>query len=137
MLARFEVLRARQSRGFAELVRHIRAQIERFGTPCPQILTDLDAVLRRNCGLPQHAGDLDALLADTPFLLPDEGASLLLAFAKELGRSYREEQLRCCDYYLAKLTPLCDSICKESERRVRLCFLLPIALSGALVLMLI
>ncbi len=137
LLARFELLRARQARGFCELVRHIRAQIERFGTPCPQILARLDTDLRLRCVLPQHTGDLGELLAETLLLVPDEIAALLRSFATELGSTYLAEQLRCCDYYLAKLTPLCEALWAESARRVRLSFLLPIALAGALALLLI
>ncbi len=136
-LSAFERARAQQAAGFLSLLRHIRVQIACYGTPCEQILARADSSLRHACRFPLQKGGLAMLLASTPLLVPREIATLLLQFAAELGSSYREEQLRCCDYYLTQLTPLCERVRTELPRRIRMAWLLPIALGASLLLMLI
>ena len=65
-----------------------------------------------------------------------EYAALLRDFAASLGTGYREEELRYCDYYLARLTPLAQRTRDELEKRMRLALVLPLALSAALILLL-
>ena len=77
------------------------------------------------------------MTAKTKLWLPDEACALLCDFSKDLGTTYREEQLRCCDYYLSRLCPICEKLRAEQPRRIRLAWLLPIALCTALILMLI
>lgn len=137
LLARFEQKRCRQAEGFVALVRHVRLQIDCFATPVERILASLDESIREDCALPPHAESFSALLASTRLLVPEELRDLLIGFSGDLGSSYREEQLRCCDYYLSRMTPHCERIRAELPRRVRLWLLLPGALSAALCLMLI
>ena len=137
LLARFEQRRCKQAEGFIALVRHVRLQIDCFATPVERILASLDASIRADCALPSRADSFPALLASTELLVPEELRDLLIGFSSDLGSSYREEQLRCCDYYLSRMTPYCERIRAELSRRVRLWLLLPGALSAALCLMLI
>ena len=60
---------------------------------------------------------------------------LLRDFSNTLGSSYREEQLRCCDYYIARLVPLCERLRTELPKRLRLAWILPLAVAGALILL--
>lgn len=137
MLVAFEQKRYRQAEGFLSLLRHIRLQIDCFSLPVSRILSTLPPQIRETCDIPANAHDFPELLANTRLLLPAEACELLSSFAKELGSSYREEQLRLCDYYTARLVPYCERICQEHSRRVRLALILPIALAAALALLLI
>ena len=134
--ASFERARCRQAEGFVDLVRNIRLQIDCFGTPIAGILAALDAKLYATLGTPCVPADLDALLSQTPLLVDREYAQLLWDFAACLGTGYREEELRYCDYYLARLTPLAQKTRDELEKRTRLAMILPLALTAALALLL-
>ena len=136
-LCLFERRRCRQAEGFLSLLRHIRMQIDCFSLPVCKILSTLDAQLRIDCCVPERASDFAALLESTRLLLPEEACTLLQDFSRDLGKNYREEQLRCCDYYLSRLSPLCEKLRTELPRRLRLAWLLPTALCAALILMLI
>ena len=134
--ARFERARCLQSEGFVDLIRNIRLQIECFGTPISKILSGLDDKLYASLGVKQVPHDLDTLLSQTLLLVDREFLKLLREFAKSLGTGYREEELRYCDYYLARLVPLAQNMRDELEKRVRLALILPPALSAALILLL-
>ena len=56
---------------------------------------------------------------------------------KQNGGSYRAEQLRCCDYYLERIVPLCDRMTGELPKRERMALILPMAMAAILVLMLL
>lgn len=135
-LVRFERMKCRQAEGFLNLLRNIRLQIDCFGTPVGQILSSIDATLGKDIGITQKAQSFSELLKNTPLLLPKDFCRLLEEFALSLGTGYREEELRYCDYYIARLDPMCARMCEELEKRTRLALILPLALTGALILML-
>lgn len=135
-LARFERARCLQAEGFVDLVRNVRLQIDCFGTPVAGILATLDEKLYSALGAPKGCTDLHTLLSGTLLLVEREYAKLLRDFAAALGTGYREEELRYCDYYLARLTPLAQRTRDELEKRMRLALVLPLALSAALILLL-
>lgn len=137
LLAAYEKRRCRQAAGFLALLRHIRVQIECFSLPVPKILALCDERVRRDCGVPTGVEDFSALLSATRLCVPEAVASLLFDFAGQLGGCFREEQLRSCEYYLARLEELCKEMEEELPRRLRLSFLLPVSLTGIVVLTLI
>ena len=134
--ASFERARCKQAEAFVDLIRNIRLQIECFGTPIAGILASLDSQLYTALGASKPPADLDALLAHVTLLVDREYAQLLREFAACLGTGYREEELRYCDYYIARLSPLAQKMRDELEKRTRLALVLPLALSAALILLL-
>lgn len=134
--ASFERTRCRQAEGFVDLIRNIRLQIDCFATPITGILASLDAQLYASLGTPCVPPDLNTLLVQTPLLVNREYTQLLWDFAACLGTGYREEELRYCDYYLARFAPLAQKTRDELEKRTRLAMILPLALSAALILLL-
>lgn len=137
MLVRFEQKRCRQAEGFLALLRHIRLQIDCFSLPVARILATLPPELCATCDIQNNVRDFPTLLTRSTLLLPDDMCELLVAFGNDLGSSYREDQLRLCDYYVTRLTPLCERIRAEQTRRTRLALVLPLALAAALALLLI
>ena len=135
-LAAFERAKCRQAEGMLDLIRHIRLQIDCFGTPLSAILCSLDDKLYAALGAPRDCTDMETLLMRTPLLLDRELCRLLRDFAASLGTGYREEELRFCDYYLERLSPPVQRIRKELEKKTRLSLVLPPALSAALILLL-
>ncbi len=136
LTASFERKKCLQAEGFVDLVRNIRLQIDCFGTPVAKILTSLDKKLYATLGAPCDCTDLEDLLQKTMLLVDPDYARLLFDFAASLGTGYREEELRYCDYYLARLVPLAQQIREELEKRTRLALLVAPALSAALILLL-
>ena len=136
LLTRFERAKCLQTEAFVDLIRNVRLQIDCFGTPIGQILASLDDKLYAALGAPRDPCDLSDLLDKTLLLVDREYAGLLRDFAAALGTGYREEELRYCDYYLARLIPLAQKIRDELEKRIRLALILPSALAAALVLLL-
>ncbi|MBO7342242.1 MAG: hypothetical protein J6U87_06130 [Clostridia bacterium] len=135
-LAGFERAKCLQAEGFVDLIRNIRLQIDCFGTPVSKILASLDEKLYAALGAKRGAADLHAMLLSTLLLVDREFTKLLFDFAASLGTGYREEELRYCDYYLERLSPLSQKTREELEKRMRLALILPLALSGALILLL-
>lgn len=135
-LCSFERKRTKQADAFLTLIRNVRLQIDCFGTPVGQILSSLDTHTREELGAPAQAQDMAELLARTQLLLPRELCRLLYEFAAALGTGYREDEIRYCEYYTARLEPLGQRLDDELEKRVRLAFLLPLSLVAMLILLL-
>ena len=136
-LSAFHRRRLAQAEGFLALLRLIRLQIDCFSMPVSRILAECDREILVACGTEAVPGDFKALLQSVHLYLPEEMCRLLEDFSARLGGSYREEELRCCDYYLARLTPSCDALRTELGSRERVALFLPPALSVALILLLI
>ena len=138
LFAAFERRKCRQAQGFVALLRYVRLQVECFSQPVAKILAHCDGQILTDCGTESVAlADFSALLADTRLYLPEEFCRLLHDFGRQLGGSYRAEQLRCCDYYLERIVPLCDRMRGELPKRERMALILPMAMAALLVLMLL
>ena len=136
-LLRFERRRYLQAEGFLALLRTVRLDIDCFSMPVDRILRQCDPRLLVACGVTQPAADMRALLDRARLYLPEEFCRLLWDFAAQLGTGYRADQLRCCDYYLARLEPFCDQMRAELPKREKMAFLLPSAVAAVLALMLL
>ncbi|MBQ2249468.1 MAG: hypothetical protein II326_04770, partial [Clostridia bacterium] len=79
---------------------------------------------------------LSELLHQGRLYLSPEAYRLLSGFVREIGSSYREEQLRRCDYYLEAVHPLREKIAEEQPVRIRLSVTLGICLSIATAILL-
>lgn len=134
--AAFERKKLLQAEGFLSLLRHLRAQIDCFSMPISQIFSGCDKGVLEACGTERVPKDLGSLLRDVKLYLSEEMCGLLKDLATRLGAGYREEQLRCIDYYIARLTPYCDTLRGDLPKRERMALLLPLALCVALVLLL-
>ena len=80
--------------------------------------------------------DLGALLRSARLYLPEEMSELLFSLSGELGGTYRAEQVRCIDHYIARFTPLCEELKRELPKWEKLALVLPLSLSAALMLLL-
>lgn len=136
--AAFERRRYRQAEGFVALLRHIRLQIDCFSLPVERILAVCDHRILVDCGTEAtKLPDFNAVLHGTRLYVPEEMCRLLADFGAQLGGTYREEQLRCCDYFLERLIPCCDALRAELPKRERMALILPMAIAAMLVLLLL
>ncbi len=136
----FERRRVRQSEGMLMLLRHIRTQISCFRTPIGDIYASFCSDELESCGfLPRlrEGEDFCTALQECrqSLLLDEEETDLLAAFGKEVGGSYRDEQVEGCDYYIGELERICRNRREEQPKRVRLARSL--VLAGGLLLILI
>lgn len=103
-----------------DLIFHIRGQIDCYLMPLDEILACADRELLLSCMCHTPHPDLKTLLASSSPYLGGECKRLLTAFVREIGGSYREEQLRRCDYYINALRAIRDKLAADLPARVKL-----------------
>ena len=122
--SRMEMRRVRQTEGFLLLLRHIKAQISCFCTPLCDIYRDFENDSLSSVGFLsalREGGFSYALeVCRGKIYLEHDVINMLLGFGEELGKSYREEQLEFCDYYISQLECSYDKNRKEQPQRSRL-----------------
>ncbi len=128
--------RQRRLECFLQLVRQIENEISCFQTPLDEIYGRFEGEALKKCGfiacLRAH-GMTQALKEKRHQLcFSDEEFRLLLDFSAELGTSYREEQLRGCEYYRRALEDYCKRGRETLPARLKLCRSL--AVTGGLLL---
>ena len=136
-LCRFERMRCKQAQALFEMMQYVRAQIDCFSLSLPKILKQTDAQLLRDCGASRAPASFEELLLQCEPLPTDKMRALLFDFAAALGKDYRTEQLRLCNYYIERFSALCEELRRELDRRLKLMRLLPCTLGAALILLLI
>ena len=104
--------------GLAALLRFFRIQIDCFCTPVGEIFRRCDEKVLFSCGFLGIPRDFDEFLAKTSF--SPEADALLASFSAELGTSFREEQLKSCDYHIAKFCELRDKTAEKTKKQVRI-----------------
>lgn len=119
-----EAKRVRQTEGFLLLLRHIKAQISCFCTPVCDIFSSFENealacigfldTLKKN----DFSSALD--ICREKIYLDGEEINLLSAFGEELGKSYRQEQIENCDYYIGELESSYTRRREEQPRKSRL-----------------
>ena len=116
-LNRRAVAALRQNEGMMSLLRTVRGQIECFARPISEILSASDTRDLLACGYfgEETPSDLLGLLSQCK-VYDRATVKIVLQFAEEFGRGYREDEVRACDYVLSRL----------EERRVQMAAELPI-----------
>ena len=118
--ARFEKKRLSVLDAWMELLLYIRGQIDCYLMPIDRILGLADRDLLRACSGGKPVSSLtDTLHGALPYL-DFESRRLLSSLARELGSSYREEQLKRCDYYLQALQRQREKLEQALPNRIKL-----------------
>ena len=116
---RFEERRLRTLDGLIALITYIKGQVDCFALPIKEILSRLPAEIFYDCNCPEGADSIDEIVAECRIYLEEESLRLVEAFASEFGSTFREEQLRRCDYYISSLGAerhvLVDEVTKRSR----------------------
>lgn len=119
-----------------DLLFHIRGQIDCYLMPLDEILACADPRILTACMCHTPHPDLHMLFEASSPYLTGEGKRLLTGFIREIGGSYREEQLRRCDYYINALRTVRDKIAMDLPARVKLCITLSLCTAiGAVILL--
>lgn len=107
--------------GWLGLLLYVRGQIDCYLMPLDEILSSADKDLLHAAGAGHPPTSWEGLLRAAMPYLGKESARLLTSFTRELGTSYREEQLRRCDYYLVALEKERDRLAATLPARLKLC----------------
>lgn len=126
---------------FLLLIRFIESEISCYQTPLDDIYRKFEGEALEKCGflaVLRERGMREALKeCRSALCFSDEEYRLLELFACELGKSYREEQLRGCEYYRRMLENYCHEGRQELPARLKLCRSLTVTGGLLLVLLLI
>ena len=120
------------------LLRYIRAQLAGFNMPYDEIFRRCRLEFDRGCfdGRLREHGLKDALREAGKSIFPDrELFEILSEFADGLGRSGSEEQLRHCDFYLARLEEQISLMEKALSGQVKTCA--SVSFAGAALLLIL
>ena len=137
LLNRADTVKLSQLEAIISLLKFIRLQIDYYCVPVKEIFARAEPALLKACGvdqMPESFCDLLDSISPTP---AGDIMSVLISFSNELGGSYREEQLRSCDYHINRLEELHSAISKETEKRKKLNRVLPFSIAAAIVILLI
>ena len=115
----FQEKRLRTLDGFIALLMYIKGQVDCYALPLYEILTGIPAGLLCDCNCPEGAGSLDELVSESRIYLEDESLRLLEAFSLEFGSTFREEQLRRCDFYISSLVEERMRLSEDVKRRAK------------------
>lgn len=125
LFSRMQRGRQRRLECFLQLIRLIESEISCYQTPLGDIYRHFDGEALESCGfisVLREKGMAAALTeCRSALCFSDEEFTLLMDFSAELGKSYREEQLRGCEYYRRMLEGYCAEGREELPRRLKLC----------------
>lgn len=118
---RYERTRLRILDGWIDLIFFIRGQIDCYLMPLDEILRKADGELLRACSVKSaHTDSLETILHNGTIYFSADTHRLLSAFVREIGCSYREDQLRQCDYYIQALRNQREQIASQLPSRIKL-----------------
>lgn len=126
---RYEKAKLGQTDAFVTLLRYIKKQIECFSAPISTIIGQCDSKLLEECGIYLKGKKemfFSQLLQNCTFYIDAEAIDIIKKFANEFGKSYREDQLKSCDYYISELIKYREKtvgeLPKERKMRFAICF---------------
>lgn len=130
--------RATQSEALIAFVRFVRAQIECFAMPASEIILRCDKRLLADCGFSVLEQDRSfEELARGISIADGETREIIESFLRGFGKSYREEQVKECDYYIELLTERRQKIFEElpNKKRVNSALCISSALAAVILLL--
>ena len=90
--------------GLISLIFFIKGQVDCYARPVSEILASVPPDILVDCNSHSGAESLEEIAESCKSYLDDEPGRLISTFATEFGTTFREEQLRRCDYYIAALS---------------------------------
>ncbi len=123
-----EQRRSRVLRDWIDRMVYIRRQIDLYLSPLNDIMVSL--------GFHDGKNALPRLLRENAEDLSPEAHRILLQVTEGLGRGYREEQIRLCNYALSELQTLYEKQQSEKPSRMRVMTALWVSMPLCLVILL-
>ena len=116
---RFQRKRLQTLDGFIALITYIKGRIDCYALPLADILSSLSLEIFYACNCPEGALTLDEIVSKSRIYLDEESERLLDSFSVEFGSTFREEQLRRCDYYIEALSEQRRRVADEVRKKSR------------------
>ena len=133
-----EKRRLTQLQAFTSVVRRLGQQIEGFSSPVPEILKKTDPALLCACGAQvPDTKSFASFLDSCDLALSTQEKSVLFDFAADLGRKFRDEQVRSCTLCADRLDELSKNAELQLPKRRKVTYTLFICSALALVIILI
>ena len=128
----------RQAEGWLALLRYVKSQVDCFALPMGRILEGCERSVLRECGYGEEKRpeDLEELLAHSA-IRDGETERIVRGFAREFGKSYREEQTKGCAYYCELLSERREALASQLPTRKKMNSTLWISGALAVVILLI
>ena len=120
---------------FISLIFYIKGQVDCYSKPIGEIISESPAEIIKNCD-PSGCMNLCDMVERNRIYLSPESFRLLYCFASEFGSTYREEQMKRCDYYIEALTEERRILSTELPNRKKVYSTLIICSSLCLLIML-
>lgn len=120
---------------FISLLFYIKGQVDCYSKPIAEILSGAPSEILNNCSSELNMGLCDLVEKNRIYLSP-ESFRLLYCFASEFGSTYREEQMKRCDYYIEALGEERKNMAEDIPKKSRIYSTLAICSSLCLVIML-
>lgn len=122
---------------YISLLFFIKGQIDCYLRPISEILGMADERIIEGCGFKKSTpSSLTEMLPYSRIYLEDESRRLLYNFSEEFGSTYKDEQLKRCDYYIESLLVERNALCDEIPSRSKAGSALWMCTSFALMIML-
>lgn len=125
----YEKKRLRILDGWIDLIFYIRTHIDCYLMPLGEILAAGREEIPELYVHADAATDLHAILRASVIYLDGDAKRLLERFVREIGSSYREEQVHRCDYYITALRALREQYAAELPTRLRISVTLSLCVS--------
>ena len=121
---------------FILLIGRIRTDIACFSRPLCEIYAGFEADVFEKSGfiktLKEKGLSCAIEITEHKFSLCEENMAIIKQFASTIGKSYKEEEIKTCDYYISQLSErhkvLKDSFPKRNKLSRSLCFLLGVSI---------
>ena len=134
---RFQKKRLSVLDSYISLLFFIKGQIDCYLRPISEILSMADSRVIEGCGYKNGSpSSLIEMLPHSRIYLEEESQRLLCNFAEEFGGTYKDEQLKRCDYYIESLLVQRGALCDEIPSRNKVGSALWMCASFALMIML-
>lgn len=126
--SRREKKRLRAIDGYISLLFYIKGQIDCYARPIADILRGADRRIIADCigitdtdTLSGQYDEFPVLVEESGDLLEPESRRILQTFSGELGSTFRDEQIKRCDYYIEALTRERERLFEAIPTRTRVC----------------
>lgn len=122
-----------------DMISYIRDNIEHLMKPLPDIFRNYNNTYLESCGFLEtvRKGNLLQAWETHHFSISREAFRLIDEFIRNIGKGYRTEELRLCEYTLGRLRKLLDHVQADTVNQLKLYRTVPMmfALSVILILM--
>lgn len=121
---------------FVLLISRVRAEITCFSRPLPEIYAGFESEIFERSGflkvLKENGLSCALESAGHKLALREENFDIIKQFADVIGKSYRDEEIKTCDYYISQLSERhkahSDALPKKNKLSRSLCFLFGISI---------